>query len=163
MTTSSYTIEHIRVDTAKAFAEVARDLEQRLGRYDPAVLQRSRTMPPRPDEVRTQLEAMAGPSGFMLFGITDHGTLVSRFGPMKRHAIQYVVGNPLIAVEMTRHNLAAGLYVPLRVLLYEADGRTRLEYDRPSSVLGQFHDDRIDSVAAMLDRKLEDLIGKAVA
>ncbi len=66
------------------------------------------------------------------------------------------IGNPLIAVEMTQHNVAAG-----RVLIYDAEGKTCLEYDRPSSVLGQFHDHRIDSVAAMLDRKL-DMVATAV-
>ena len=64
---------------------------------------------------------------------------------------------------MTRHNLAAGLYAPLRVLVYEDDrGRTCLEYDKPSSLFGQFNDDRIASVASVLDRKLEDLIAKAM-
>jgi uncharacterized protein DUF302 len=75
---------------------------------------------------------MNGPSGLLLFGTTDHGWLVSLLGETKEQAIQYVVGNPLIAIEMTQHNLAAGLCVPLRVLIYEADGKTRLEYDRPS-------------------------------
>jgi hypothetical protein len=43
-------------------------------------------------------------------------------------------------------------------LLYEDErGRTCLEYDKPSSLFGQFNDDRIASVASMLDRKLEAL------
>jgi uncharacterized protein (DUF302 family) len=71
--------------------------------------------------------------------------------------------NPLIAIEMTRHKLAAGLYAPLRVLIY-GDGRggTRLEYDQPSSLFSQFADDRIASVASLLDRKLEELVTAAV-
>jgi len=77
--------------------------------------------------------------------------------------IQYILGNPIIAIQMTRHNLAAGLYAPLRVLVYEDDrGRTCLEYDKPSSLFGQFNDDQIASVASMLDRKLENLIATAV-
>ena len=82
---------------------------------------------------------------------------------MKTKAIQYVLGNPLIAIQMTQHNLAAGLYAPLRVLVYEDNrGRTCLEYDKPSSLFGQFNDDRITTVASLLDRKLEDLIAEAV-
>jgi len=105
---------------------------------------------------------MAGSSGFMLFGTMDHGALLSLFG-VKTKAIQYVLGNPLIAIQMTQHNLAAGLYAPLRVLVYEDDrGRTCLEYDKPSSLFGQFNDDRITTVASLLDRKLEDLIAEAV-
>jgi hypothetical protein len=49
------------------------------------------------------------------------------------------------------------------VLLYEAErGTTCLEYDKPSSLFGQFNDDRIAPVASMLDRKLEDLAATAI-
>jgi uncharacterized protein (DUF302 family) len=65
---------------------------------------------------------------------------------------------------MTRHNLAAGLYAPLRLLLYDNDhGKTCLEYDRPSSLFGQFNDQRIAAVAATLDQKMEKLVAQAVA
>ena len=64
---------------------------------------------------------------------------------------------------MTQHGIRAGLYAPLRVLLYEDErGRTCLEYDKPSSLFRQFNDDRIASVASMLDRKLEALVAAAV-
>ena len=39
---------------------------------------------------------------------------------------------------------------------------TCLEYDTPSSLFGQFNDDRIASVAGLLDRKLEELMAAAV-
>jgi uncharacterized protein (DUF302 family) len=36
----------------------------------------------------------------------------------------------------------AGLYVPLRVLIYENEpGKTCVEYDKPSSLFGQFGTD----------------------
>jgi uncharacterized protein (DUF302 family) len=77
--------------------------------------------------------------------------------------VQYVVGNPLFALQMTQHDLRAGLYAPLRVLIYvDERGRTCLEYDKPSSLFGQFNDHRIASVAGMLDRKLEALVAAAV-
>lgn len=42
---------------------------------------------------------------------------------------------------MTRHRLAAALYEPLRVVLFEdEDGRAVVEYDKPSSLFGQFED-----------------------
>ena len=105
---------------------------------------------------------MAGSSGFMLFGTHDHGSLL-RIAGQKRKAVQYVVGNPLFAVQMTQHDIRASLYAPLRVLLYENDeGKTCLEYDKPSSLFGQFGNAEITAVATMLDRKLEDLVAKAI-
>ena len=40
---------------------------------------------------------------------------------------------------------------------------TCVEYDLPSSLFGQFGDERVDRVAAMLDRKLENLVTTAAA
>ena len=98
----------------------------------------------------------------MLFGTQDHGALLRIVG-QKRKALQYVVGNPLFALQMTQHDLRAGLYAPLRVLIYEdTRGRTCREYDKPSSLFGQFQNDRISPTAAMLDKKLEDLVTTAI-
>ena len=106
---------------------------------------------------------MAGKSGLMLFCAIGTGKLLSLLGE-KRKAIQYIVGNPLIAIQMTEHNVGAGLYAPLRVLIYEDERRnTCLEYDKPSSLFGQFDDDRIGSVGgSQLDQKLETLVATAV-
>ena len=76
--------------------------------------------------------------------------------------MQYVIGNPLFAVEMTRHAIGAALYVPVRVLIYDADdSKTCIEYDRASSLFGQFGDDQVDRMATSLDQKLEDLAATA--
>ena len=72
----------------------------------------------------------------------DHGALLQVTG-RPRNALQYEIGNPHTASKMTRHRLAAGLYAPLRVLLYEDEtGGSILEYDRPSSLFGQYGDER---------------------
>lgn len=162
MTATTFVATHVRVETAKAFAEVTHDFERQLGKFDPTVLQSLRPDAEHVDDVRSRIEAMAGLSGLMLFGTIDHGTLLSVFAEPKK-AVQYVVGNPLIALQMTQHDVRAGLYAPLRVLVYEDEqGNTCLEYDLPSSLFGQFGDDRITSVANQLDRKMEELVEAAV-
>ncbi len=157
MNDSRFTVDHVRLATDKPFEKVAQAFERRLGRFDPDVYQ---ALAAGGDAVgaRARIEAMAGPSGFMLFGTNDHGALV-RLAGQKRKAVQYIVGNPLFALQMTQHDIRAGLYAPLRVLAYEDEqGRTCLEYDKPSSLFGQFGDDRVATTAAMLDRKLEALV-----
>ena len=114
------------------------------------------------EKARAKLEAMVGPSGFMLFRTSDHGSLLRLVGQKKR-AIQYLVGNPLFAIQMTEHDIRASLYAPLRVLLYEHEHeKTCVEYDKPSSLFGQFGNAKVTEVAAMLDRKLEQLVAKAI-
>jgi uncharacterized protein (DUF302 family) len=149
------------VRSPKPFDDVASAFERQLGRFDPNVY-RSLAAGGHVEEAKARIEAMAGPSGFMLFGTNDHGSLLRIVG-QQRKAVQYVVGNPLFALQMTQHDTRASLYAPLRVLLYEDDeGKACPEYDRPSSLFGQFGDDRITPTATMLDRKLEALVAAAI-
>jgi uncharacterized protein (DUF302 family) len=155
------TIEHIHVETEKPFAEVTAALEARMGKFDPTVYEELRSGAD-PEAVRTRLEGMAGSSGFMLFRTSDHGALL-RLAGQTRKAVQYLLGNPLFAVQMTQHDIRAGLYAPLRVLVYEDEGRkTCVEYDRPSTLFGQFGNAKVTEVAALLDRKLEQLVAEAI-
>src|SRR5262245_17166871 len=148
------------VATDRPFEDVSRAFERQLGRFDPEVY-KALPAAEEAEVVRAKIEGMAGLSGFMLFGTNDHGSLL-RLAGQKRKAIQYVVGNPLFALQMTRHDVRAALYAPLRVLLYEDDeGRTCVEYDRPSSLFGQLGNASVTEVAAMLDRKLEQLVAEA--
>ena len=157
MNTTRISVDHVRLATEKPFDEVTRAFERRLGRFEPGVYQ-ALAAGGDAEGARAKIEAMAGPSGFMLFGTQDHGSLL-RLAGQKRRAIQYVVGNPLFALQMTRHDIRASLYAPLRVLLYENEaGKTCVEDDRPSSLFGQFGNDRISPTAALLDRKLEALV-----
>jgi hypothetical protein len=51
--------------------------------------------------------------------------------------------------------LAAALYPPIRVVLYENDaGHGVFEYDQPSTTLGQFGDEQVNAVARGLDAAL---------
>jgi hypothetical protein len=65
---------------------------------------------------------------------------------------------------MTRHQLSAGLYAPVRVYLREdAKGGVAFEYDRPTSTFGQFGDPGVDSVAKELDELLEATLSAAAS
>jgi uncharacterized protein (DUF302 family) len=96
-----------------------------------------------------------------ILGSRDHGALL-RITGQSWQALQYDIGNPLTATGMTQHQLPAALYAPLRVLLYEKKtAHAIFEYDRPSSLFGQFEDERITAVARELDASLEGVLVKA--
>src|SRR5713101_8537590 len=161
MNVTRITVEHVRLQADKPFEQVGKAFEQQLGQFNPEV---SKWLSAGEDaeKVKAKIEAMVGPSGFMLFRTTDHGGLL-RLAGQKKKAIQYVVGNPLFAVQMTQHDIRSSLYAPLRVLIYENDeGKTSVEYDKPSSLFGQFGNAKVTDVATMLDRKLEQLVAKGV-
>jgi uncharacterized protein (DUF302 family) len=160
MNSTRFSVDHVRLESEKPLEKVAKAFEQQLGRFDPDVA-KALIASGDVEQARAKIEAMAGPSGFMLFGTSDHGALLRIVG-QKRKAVQYVVGNPLFALQMTQHDIRASLYAPLRVLIYEnGEGKTCVEYDKPSSLFGQFGKDRISPTAAMLDNKLEALVEAA--
>ncbi len=93
-----------------------------------------------------------------LFETRDHGALVAAEGHARK-AIQFEIGNPLTAERMTRHRLAAGLYAPLRVILYEDEqGRAVFEYDLPSSLFNQFGDEGVAEIGRELDEELKHVL-----
>jgi uncharacterized protein (DUF302 family) len=160
MNETRFTVDHVRRTTDTPFEDVITAFERQLGRFDPAVY-KGLAEGGDAEEAKAKIEAMAGPSGFMLFATHNHGALL-RLAGQKRKALQYIVGNPLFAFQMTQHDIRASLYAPLRVLIYENDERkTCVEYDKPSSLFGQLGNDRISPTAAMLDKKLEALVAEA--
>ena len=161
MNVSRITVDHVRVVADKPFDSVTKAFEQQLGQFNPEVY-KSLIAGEDAEKVRAKIEQMVGPSGVMLFRTSDHGALL-RLAGQKKKAIQYLVGNPLFAIQMTQHDIRASLYAPLRVLLYEnEEGKTCVEYDQPSSLFGQFGNAKVTDVATMLDRKMEQLVAKAI-
>jgi uncharacterized protein (DUF302 family) len=102
-----------------------------------------------------RIRAFEGSSAFMRFLDVDHSAWMKIFGIPGRSRL-YVLGNPLIAATMARHDLGAGLNVPVRVLIYEKpnSGRTWLAYDLPSSLMARLGNNEIDKAAIKLDEKL---------
>jgi uncharacterized protein (DUF302 family) len=65
-----------------------------------------------------------GPSGFMLFALLDHGAWITKAG-IDRKAMPVILGDPLMAITMLHHDVTAGLFAPVELLLAdEEDGAT---------------------------------------
>jgi len=160
VTVSSTT--HVNFKSSKSFDAVTAAIEKQLGKFDAQVFGAAITNMANPADVEAKIHAMEGSSGFMLFDVRDHGQLLSLKG-RKAFARQYEIGNPLFAVEMTKEDLRAGEYAPLRICVYVGeDQMTHVDYDLPSTVFGRFKSAQIDKVARDLDRKMDALIANAL-
>ena len=149
ITKEAIAVEHVRVESAKPFADVRAALERTLPRLDSSLVKALGAG----DVERVSREKKEG-SELSIFLLRDHGALLKIAGKA-RNAIQYDIGNPITASLMTRHRLAAALYAPIRVVLYENDaGHGVFEYDLPSTTFGQFGDERVTVVARGLDAAL---------
>jgi len=149
-------VEHVRVESAKSFAEVRAALERNVPQLDPTLVK----VLAEGDVERASREREQGPE-LSIFQIRDHGALLAIAGKA-RNALQYDIGNPLTATLMTRLQLLAALYAPIRVVLYENDaGHGVFEYDQPSTTFGQVGDERVTAVARGLDAALERVLRRA--
>jgi hypothetical protein len=84
-----------------------------------------------------------------LFGLAGHRT----------RAIEYLIGNHVIAETMFRHDAKALLYAPLRMLVYtDADGIAIFTMDQPGPAFGSLGIDEVSKVGEGLDRKVVNLL-----
>jgi uncharacterized protein (DUF302 family) len=156
ITSRTIAVEHIRIPSARTFAEVRRKLEGTVPKLDPSIAEALNDG----DQQRAKDYDENGPK-LSIFGERDHGALLQIAG-RRRNALQYDIGNPLTASKMTRHQLSAALYAPLRVVLFEDEqGSGIFEYDKPSSFFGQYADERVTQVGHYLDAALEAVLRNA--
>jgi hypothetical protein len=130
-------------------------------------------------------EKQIGPHGFMIFQVPplpfrpmipaqirkwipfngkqefNHGAWVPLFDVgdgMKSKRI--ILGNPLIAITMLKHDMMTGLSVPVELLVLEKkEGGVDLVYQLPSALIaGLNRDENLVSAVDALDRKLEKLV-----
>lgn len=96
-------------------------------------------------------------SGMMVMAQVNQGHVLSMTG-LRLNAALFLVGNPTVGKKLFEQNHGVGLYLPLRVFVYQGkDGKTFLSYDQPSAVLKQFNNNQIDMAANMLNQKLHGL------
>lgn len=156
--TQSITIEHVRIICKLPFAKVRAALEAQLPKLDANI----RVLLSNGNQEGIKKHEEHGPKLFM-FLERDHGELLQIVG-RKRNAVQYEIGNPITASKMTRHHLGAALYAPLRVVLFETEsGEAVFEYDKPSTLFGQWGDERITEVGRYLDQELQAALFRAAA
>ena len=82
MAESRFSVVHVRMTSVRTFADVQAAIEPLLGRFEPDVY-RSLAEGVEPAAIRARLEAMAGSSGFLLYGTSDHGRLQRLVGRLR--------------------------------------------------------------------------------
>jgi uncharacterized protein (DUF302 family) len=153
---SEVKVQHRSLLIERGYEEFTGRLEQILGRFVASKLKGL-----TPDGAMEALKSMEGEQGFMIIDIFDHGADLLMVG-QRRKAKQYLIGNPLVAIQITRYDIRAALYAPLRVLVFESEpGRTVVEFDQPSTLFGQFGRNEVTAGAVESDGKLDRVIAKA--
>ena len=153
----------VRVDSVLSLERLVQKLRERMGRADMVQLRELARIAATEEEFAREVEArFVGRSGFMLFAELDHGAWLSRYG-IRRQVLRWILGNPLIAITMLRHDVTAGLFAPVEILLTDRppEQGSTVTYLKPSSLVGTNRE--VLEAARKLDTKLDSFILEAAA
>jgi uncharacterized protein (DUF302 family) len=144
--------EHV---SSRSFEEVVSAFESAVGSVEDSGFAVLLASAKSAEEFQSQVKSRESTSGFMRFLTVDHGAWMARIG-LNAKARMYTIGNPLMARTILEHDVAAGLNVPVRLMIYEepATRTTRVTYDRPSSLMSGLKNEKVTAAAKKLDAKL---------
>jgi uncharacterized protein (DUF302 family) len=167
MTTSdpreiSFNGVRIRFDSKKSFDELVATLLADVGE-EPLKIDELSAKFETWESYRTEVESHVGPSGFILFALMNHGAWIKKVA-IRKKVLRVVIGNPLLAITMLRHDLTAGLFAPVELIVIEEDNnQSSLTYVRPSSLMVVEKNEPLLAAAEVLDEKLQTLAAKVTA
>ena len=110
------------------------------------------------EQIAKIIEASLGEKSFIIFSTVEHTPLLAVSGTTSK-AIQYMAGNPLFAVQMSRFLPEVALYAPLRFVVYQDEaGQTFVAYDNLVSQVTQYQHEGITEVAQGVQHNLRTLL-----
>jgi uncharacterized protein (DUF302 family) len=148
----------VRYDSDKSYGELLAALLADIG-TQPVLINNIATSTGGWQSFQETVEPHVGPSGFMLFALLDHGAWITKAG-IDRKVMRVILGNPLIAITMLRHDVSAGLFAPVELLVMDEGAGSSLTYVKPSSLMVIDENSELLSGAQQLDVKLAALAAK---
>jgi uncharacterized protein (DUF302 family) len=161
MTETRFEGVRVRYASTKSYDELLAALLADIGEQ-PIPINNVATTTDSWESYQAQVESHIGPSGFMLFGVVDHGAWITKAG-IDRKAIRVILGNPLLAITMLRHDVTAGLFAPVELLVADEGTGSSLTYVKPSSLMVVQPNAELLSAAEKLDAKLAELASKVTS
>jgi uncharacterized protein (DUF302 family) len=154
---TSFLLRRLRYRYSLPFAEIVSRLEKAVRRFDPDQKPASGDRDPIAG-IRASIQAQATPSGFVLLAKIDH-QLLEHLG-RKGKSIQYAIGNPLVAAELTSATSGAALYAPFRLAVIEdaIGDTTTILCDDPADLMGSFGNAEAAKIGLELSSKVRKLL-----
>ena len=158
MNATTHDMTRLNIATGVPFDEFRTAFEQAAPAFDPAVFHGIAERGGTWDDVE-QAVADIAPYNLIIYAVID-GTPLMTVAGHRTMAVEYLLGNHVIAETMFRHDPNALLYAPLRVLLFSDEaGDAVFAIDRPSTVFAGLNHEAITPVGVDLDAKVLGLLG----
>jgi uncharacterized protein (DUF302 family) len=147
----------VDIPTGIAFDAFRAAFEHAAPAFDTARVQRITDNGGTWDDVRDAVAANA-PNELMVYAVIDSTQRLAVAGHRIK-AVEYLLGNVVIAETMFRHDPKALLYAPLRVLVHsDPAGNAIFSMDRPSTAFASLGIPEITEVGKSLDLKVAALL-----
>ncbi|MEU8932502.1 DUF302 domain-containing protein [Streptomyces sp. NPDC048409] len=165
MNITRYSVTNYDYATSRSYEDLVAAFEQAVADAENGQVAKALAEAQNAGQWESALGRLFGPSGFVRTFSMDHGRWLSFYGAPAK-AKKYVYGNPVVAETMLRHDVRAGLQLPLSLLIYEnKQGKGCISFDLPSTLTSFTHQLDLTSAAQALDAKLlafvEQLVGAA--
>lgn len=85
-----------------------------------------------------RLSAVVAARGLKVFAVIDHSDEARRVGLALRNTKLFIVGSPSVTTPVVEARPLAALDVPLRVVVWEDDHRTKVSYPSPAEVARRY-------------------------
>lgn len=167
MSQNSFSIQpfeakRVLYESTRSYDEILQNFQKLVGTTNhSAVLQGSSESVHTREDYEKVVRSQLGESDFMLFFSIDHGKWLKLLG-VQRRVMRLIFGNPLIAITMMQHDVNAGLFAPVEMLVVENESKdsSTVIYDLPSAQMKIENNPTMLAAAQELDRKLQVLVSR---
>jgi len=143
-------LERWSVTSSRQFDEVVAALECAIGHPDIKALL-TEAEAGSLGEMKTIMERALGPAGFMEFIRFDPYKIVAKEIEGAPRIRRFVIGNPLVMMEMVERVPDAASHAPVTILVVEDGESVRLSYDTMASLIAPYGSSETSAVARDLD------------
>jgi uncharacterized protein (DUF302 family) len=159
MTIVKVEVERFTLSSAQPFDTVVATLRSAVGHPDMAAFFQATRAAKSFADLERIVHSVLGRTGLMLFAEFDLGAILRReTGAGTPKSMRFLIGNPLIMMEMVKHVPDAGSYAPVTILVDERPAGVMLSYDRMEGYLRPYGSPDALAVARALDEKIATLL-----
>ena len=159
MTVKQLNVERVSYISQKPFSKVLEALDAAVGHPKMDEMWQKLFKADTVADVEEIMRSFVGSSGLIEFLRFNHGDIVHKEKTgSKPGIVRLVVGNPSIMRQMAEHVPDAGSYAPVTILIDERSDGVHLTYDRMTSFLATYENERALKVARELDAKVEGML-----
>ncbi len=113
-------------------------------------------------ETMGRLQAAVTARGARVFARIDHAAGAHKAGLSLAPEQVLIFGNPKLGTPLMRQNPRFGLDLPLKILVWQEDGTTRLAYTDPAALGARYGVDPDDPVLVKMGKVLEAITSEAL-